>query len=232
MAATTPIWVPLIVAVVGVLGTLGASVFTQIHSARREQATWERERERRHDEQRREEVRYWLEERRRVYSAFLASVREYHGALWEAVAHMERTGERLDLTEPREGLNDQFADIDLVASDEARHRAALIWSKFTIADQLELHGVATAEDVKHVMRNPDWAYDYFLSYVRYELGTERPTEDEAEPVRRRYFEERQAIEERRMQMMAKASGQEADPLSTAPEGVPGGDDPARQRGSR
>lgn len=43
---TAPTWIPLVVALVGVLGTLAAAAFAQIWQARPETERWEHERKR------------------------------------------------------------------------------------------------------------------------------------------------------------------------------------------
>ncbi len=77
---TTPLWVPLVVAVVGLLGTgggaLAGALITQRRSDRREAATWVRERERERDLWAREDELRNFEERRDAYVDFYATLRE------------------------------------------------------------------------------------------------------------------------------------------------------------
>jgi hypothetical protein len=90
--ATTPLWVPLAVAVTGVLGTLSAAVFTQIWAARREDKRWIRDREveeerwqrekvERREQWRREDRARWLAERRNIYAEYLLGLDTWGVAL-------------------------------------------------------------------------------------------------------------------------------------------------------
>lgn len=76
---TTPLWVPLVVAGVGVLGTLTAGIagvlIAQRWADRREDKTWAREREREHERWAREDEARTFEHRRETYVDFYESVR-------------------------------------------------------------------------------------------------------------------------------------------------------------
>src|ERR1700684_3432335 len=93
--SSTPLWVPLVVAGVGVLATLSATIFTQAWSARREdkrwsrdreveERRWQREQEERREQWRREDRARWLDERRAVYAKFLLSLDAWSYALSDA----------------------------------------------------------------------------------------------------------------------------------------------------
>jgi hypothetical protein len=66
----TPVWVPLVVAAAGVVGTLGGVWLTQRRADRREEATWKRERQREQQAWAREDAARTFENRRAVYSAY------------------------------------------------------------------------------------------------------------------------------------------------------------------
>lgn len=68
--ATTPLWVPMVVAAIGVLGTLFATVFTQVWQSRQEEQRARRQAQR-DDSQR------WLEARRSVYTEVLRVLRPW-----------------------------------------------------------------------------------------------------------------------------------------------------------
>lgn len=87
---TTPLWVPLVVALIGVLGTITAGIagvlITQRRSDKREDKAWERERERERERWAREDKvqrQRWaredqaqlFEHRREVYADFYESLR-------------------------------------------------------------------------------------------------------------------------------------------------------------
>jgi hypothetical protein len=78
VGATTPLWVPLVVAVLGLLGTAGGAIagvlITQRRSDRRDEKTWERERERERERWAREDVARTFELRRESYVEYYEAV--------------------------------------------------------------------------------------------------------------------------------------------------------------
>ena len=76
----TPLWVPIVVAVVGVVGTAAAGVggvlLTQRHADRREHAAWERERERERERWAREDEMRTFEHRRTAYASFYETLKD------------------------------------------------------------------------------------------------------------------------------------------------------------
>lgn len=76
---TIPIWVPLVVAGLGVLGTIAGTLsgvlLTQKRSDRRERESWERERKREHERWAREDALRTFERRREAYEDFYESLR-------------------------------------------------------------------------------------------------------------------------------------------------------------
>ena len=77
---TTPLWVPLLVAVLGLIGTgggaLAGALITQRRSDRRETAAWTRERARERELWAREDTLRNFEQRRDSYVEFYATLRE------------------------------------------------------------------------------------------------------------------------------------------------------------
>ena len=67
---TTPLWVPLAVAGVAVIGTLAGVVFTQVWNSRLEERRWARETERLREAQAREDLYRTYEHRRAAYIDF------------------------------------------------------------------------------------------------------------------------------------------------------------------
>jgi hypothetical protein len=61
---TTPLWVPLVVAVIGLVATIVGVIITQRRSDRREKIAWERERERERERWAREDAARTFELRR------------------------------------------------------------------------------------------------------------------------------------------------------------------------
>jgi hypothetical protein len=80
MTASIPLWVPLVVAILGLIGTAGGAiagvVITQRRSDARDKATWERERERERERWGREDAARTFEQRRDAYSDFYESLRD------------------------------------------------------------------------------------------------------------------------------------------------------------
>ena len=93
--SSIPLWVPLVVAGIGVAGTLMAGIagglITQRRSDRREASAWAREREREHERWAREDEARTFEHRRQAYADF-----------YEAVKGLARTayGHGYGFTEP------------------------------------------------------------------------------------------------------------------------------------
>ena len=77
---TTPLWVPLVVAGIGLLGTIIGTIagvlITQRRSDRRERESWVRERERERERWAREDALRTFEQRRDAYIDFYESLRE------------------------------------------------------------------------------------------------------------------------------------------------------------
>jgi hypothetical protein len=78
--AATPLWVPLVVAGLGLAGTIGGTIggvmIAQRRSDRREELNWNREREREKERWAREDVARTFDHRRDAYSDFYESLRE------------------------------------------------------------------------------------------------------------------------------------------------------------
>lgn len=101
--------VPLVVAVVGVLGTLSAALFTQLWAARREnerwvrelaaeEKRWRREQEERRQQWQREDRARWLEVRRTIYVEFLLGLQTWSTAVSKAAGEMRKDGDIADDT--------------------------------------------------------------------------------------------------------------------------------------
>ena len=74
--ATTPLWVPLLIAALGVTGTVGAVLLTQGRADRREAASWSRQLEREGARWAREDAARTFDHRRIAYSEFYESLRD------------------------------------------------------------------------------------------------------------------------------------------------------------
>ncbi|KXX60281.1 hypothetical protein AZG88_38225 [Rhodococcus sp. LB1] len=76
----TPLWVPLVVAAIGLITTVTGVVVTQILANRRERASWNRDLQREQVRWTREDQRLTFEQRRTAYVEFYESLRRMiHG---------------------------------------------------------------------------------------------------------------------------------------------------------
>jgi hypothetical protein len=78
---TTPLWVPLAVAVIAIVGTLAGVVFTQIWNRRLEERRWARENNRVREAQAREDLNRTYEHRRVAYVEFQQEIDRLTGLL-------------------------------------------------------------------------------------------------------------------------------------------------------
>jgi hypothetical protein len=89
-AATVPLWIPLATAaaglVAGLVAGLGAAVWTQRRTDRREDVRWQRERDDRQDQWRREDQLRWLQDRQQAYARLMAALYEWDQVLLSGVA--------------------------------------------------------------------------------------------------------------------------------------------------
>jgi hypothetical protein len=83
----TPIWVTLLVVILGLTGTAGGAitgvVINQRQSDAREKAAWQREREREHERWAREDAARTFDMRRDTYVAFYGAADRYFEALFD-----------------------------------------------------------------------------------------------------------------------------------------------------
>jgi hypothetical protein len=94
--AQTPLWVPVVVGALGVVGTLAASFLTLIISGRRERDRWQRERD--HEDTYRN-----YKDRQAAYAELLTSINEFSNAVSATKAALRRGSEitvemQLDIT--------------------------------------------------------------------------------------------------------------------------------------
>lgn len=84
---TTPLWVPLVVAGIGLLGTIIGTIsgvlITQRRSDRRERSAWERERQRERELWVREDALRTFEQRRDAYIGFYTALRQMARAAYD-----------------------------------------------------------------------------------------------------------------------------------------------------
>lgn len=99
MSSGTPVWVVLVVAAMGVVGTLAAAVIAQVLSGRREarqwerqraheQARWDHERADRQEQWQREDHARWHAERLAAYTDLLHKIDDWNLAVAEVLPHI------------------------------------------------------------------------------------------------------------------------------------------------
>ncbi|MEU0805510.1 hypothetical protein [Streptomyces sp. NPDC005970] len=119
MDATTS---SLVVAVVGVLGTLMSGLLTHRSALRSKTVELEHARQEKREERQVLEHREMLEARRVSYAAFNQSLRQFHAALsqhyLDLVAGRGDGETRPEVEEARRALRDVYAEAQMVASDE------------------------------------------------------------------------------------------------------------------
>jgi hypothetical protein len=143
---TTPLWVPLVVAALAVLGTLAGVLVTQRWSDRRETSAWARERQREHEGWAREDEARTFEHRREAYVDFYVAVK--------ALARMayDHGFGLIDEEELPEGWQDEaaaklrrlefYADRPVASAASAAYGAAWSWGvygKYDDPDDPDFH---------------------------------------------------------------------------------------------
>jgi len=158
--ATTPLWVPLAVAGLAVVGTLAGVVFTQIWNSRLEERRWARDSERLREAQAREDTNRTYEHRRAAYVDFLQELerleRRYITLNREPIEPPARYGPAFD------SLYERFSAVELYGTEEAQQMA--------VVSLVHLEGAATDP------RNSQEADDFwngkaaYVTQIREELG--------------------------------------------------------------
>ncbi|MEV0153173.1 hypothetical protein AB0H57_05445 [Micromonospora sp. NPDC050686] len=121
MSSGTPAWAVLVVAALGVLGTLAAAVITQILSGRREarqwerqraheQTRWERERDERREQWEREDHSRWHQERLAAYTELLQRIEDWDMAVLH-VLHPVQPGPAALSPDERKSVGEALAAI-------------------------------------------------------------------------------------------------------------------------
>ena len=125
---TTPLWVPLVVAVLGllgtVIGTIAGVVITQRRSDRREREAREAEREREHERWRREDELRTFDQRRAAYTAFYAAVQERRRLLMSKKA--DSHGGRVADKRHEDAVFDRLGDVEIYGTGRTRDSAAAL----------------------------------------------------------------------------------------------------------
>lgn len=132
--SSTPLWVPLAVAALAVLGTLAGVLVTQRWSDRREAIAWARERHREHERWAREDEARTFEHRREAYVDFYVAVKALARKAYEHGFGL------IDEEELPDGWQDDaaaklhrlefYADRPVASAASAAHGAAWSWGVY------------------------------------------------------------------------------------------------------
>src|SRR5690242_19999867 len=128
---TTPLWLPLASAGVAVVGTLGGSLVTQRWSDRRDDKTWQREREREQQRWVREDQARTFEHRREVFEEVYQAIKALAHRAYEHGYGFDDTPElpfdwNADAWAKLNRLA-LYADRDLYGAADAAYNAAMSW---------------------------------------------------------------------------------------------------------
>jgi hypothetical protein len=122
MSASTPVWVPLTIAVVGLATTVGAGLLAQWQASRREDRRWDREREARREDWHREDSHRWLQDRRQVYARFIIALDAWTSEIGRArsavaVGNVEHYNEKTPegkLDDLQQATEEMLAEVELM----------------------------------------------------------------------------------------------------------------------
>ncbi|MDG4778692.1 hypothetical protein O7614_03400 [Micromonospora sp. WMMD961] len=141
----TPLWVPLVVAVIGVLGTVAAGVagvlITQRRSDRRDDKTWQRDRQRERERWAREDEDRTFEHRRESYVSFYESLK-----VMALMAYEKGYGFHAEPELPRDWNRQTFAHLNrlriygrpaVAMAAATAYNAAWRWGQYCKHDDLD-----------------------------------------------------------------------------------------------
>jgi hypothetical protein len=162
--ATTVTWVPLLIAVLGLLSTLAGVIFTQIWNSRLESRRWEREHNRQHEIDSREDRNRTYEHRREAYVGFLRDMDRLIRSFTDIV----------DPPEPSyDALWDLWAIVMVYGTPEAQRIVEQCGAAIEMF-QIKWEGDDVDDSVIDSMTN---SWHKLLSQVRMDLGvSELPSE--------------------------------------------------------
>jgi hypothetical protein len=129
--ATTPLWVPLAVAGLAVVGTLAGVVFTQVWNSRLEERRWARENERLRQSQAREDASRTYEHRRAAYVDFLQELERLESLYTDTPREPvdpPSTGDPVFI-----GLYERLSTVRVYGSSEAQLAAFYCLDSFILA---------------------------------------------------------------------------------------------------
>jgi hypothetical protein len=160
---TVPTWIPLVVAVVGVLGTLAAAVFAQVWQTRREAERWERERKREREIWMREDDRRYFDQEREAHMAFLREWQQIHITLWPHAKGQKQLNSGAG--DPLAALHPRFLEVVVFGTPEAKELADKCMA--TLRKWGESEG---GDDEIAASAAMSSAFDSYVRQIRIDLG--------------------------------------------------------------
>lgn len=165
----TPLWVPLVVAAIGVAGTLAAAVFTQVWQSQREEKRTIRQAHR-------EDAQRWLEARRALYSEVLRVLRPWQ--VWMRTLRYSAGKVSRDLIDPQvpqaasftRDLEVLMAEVELVGDPKVNAALRAVWL-WIGGGSVALAEAGRTEANRHsFIQGLEQAYTQLLEAMRSDLG--------------------------------------------------------------
>jgi hypothetical protein len=175
--ATTPLWVPLLVAAMGLiatlLGTIMGTVLAAARAERREDVRWQRERERQQEMWSREDRQRTFDQKRDAYIDFHQRLRVAELAIHDMIYKQGPAlsgGWQLPLYESLLRIR-IFATPEVAKAAGDAYRATFDWGNAQPSDVTEIKGVfySDSEEEQEV------AVEAYLAAIRRDLGVELVT---------------------------------------------------------
>lgn len=183
-----------VVAVLGVVGTLSSPLLTQWVGNRAKRQEFELEAQRRQEDRHEDRRRSVLQERRAIYAQLNTAARQYEQAVYEylrVISEVAPTSEqRAELTEARESFRELYSDAQMIIPDKvlaaAMEVSAGLGEAYGKARRLEerLSGDGAADDPEETIEaaraycHGD-VYGLIISLrrlMRQDLGVSEPTD--------------------------------------------------------
>lgn len=182
--STTPLWVPIAIAAVGVVGTLLSPIVTMLLAQRAERIRRAEDRTDRSGVWQREDSQRWLEHRREAHRSFLAASYELRLALF---ARGRSGTPRADLPQLLTDAHKARLDVALWGGEAASEAAGSVWQAFVAGGSTEpsnlslLDASATKEAFAEIWSAADLRYrervDSYRIAARADLGVHAEHED-------------------------------------------------------
>jgi hypothetical protein len=179
---TTPLWVPLVVAAVGVLGTLFAAVFTQVWQSRREE-------ERARSQAQREDSQRWFEARRAVYTEVLRALRPWQ--VWARTLRYSAGKVPRELLDPElpeattftRDIELLMAEVDLLGTTTVADALRGLWVWVWVGGaSVALAEAGRSEGNRDAfLQGVEGAYADLIEAMRTDLGLPRPAARSTSP---------------------------------------------------